>query len=57
MARTIGLSIYKDLKLRKKEGESSGVVWKGAFMQLTGHVLANGLPNRSVTFWCKSGGH
>jgi hypothetical protein len=42
MARTIGLSIYEDLKLRKEEGENSSVVWKGAFKQLTGHVLATG---------------
>jgi hypothetical protein len=45
MARTIGLSIYEDLKLKKKEGESSGAVQKGAFKQLTGHVLANGPVN------------
>jgi hypothetical protein len=41
VARTIGLSIYKDLKQRKKEGENSGAVRKGAFKQFTGHVLAN----------------
>jgi hypothetical protein len=31
MACTSGLSIYEDLKLKKKEGESSGVVRKWCF--------------------------
>jgi hypothetical protein len=46
MARTIGLSIYEDLKLKKKRrrGDDSAVQ-KGAFKQLTGHVLANGSVN------------
>jgi hypothetical protein len=34
--------MYEDLKLKKREGESSGAVRKGAFKQLTGHMLANG---------------
>jgi hypothetical protein len=37
VACTIGLSIYKDVKLRKKEGESSGAIRKGAFKQLVGY--------------------
>jgi hypothetical protein len=36
VARTTGLSIYEDLKLKKRKGESSGAVRKGAFKQLTG---------------------
>lgn len=46
VARTIGLSIYKDLKLKKKEGESSGAVRKSAFKHLTGLVLAYRSVNR-----------